>query len=30
MKFLQEEDAELLDTYVQVDKAFKTMLQSEK
>jgi hypothetical protein len=30
MKFLPEEDAELLDTYIQVDEAFKEMLQSEK
>jgi V/A-type H+-transporting ATPase subunit A len=30
MKFLPEEDAELLDTYVQVDEAFKEMLQSEE
>jgi V/A-type H+-transporting ATPase subunit A len=30
MKFLPEEDAELLDTYVQVEEAFKEMLQSEE
>ncbi|NIM90415.1 MAG: V-type ATP synthase subunit A [Candidatus Aminicenantes bacterium] len=30
MKFLPEEDAELLDAYVQVDEAFKEMLQSEE
>jgi len=30
MKFLPEEDAELLDTYVQVDEAFKEMLQTKE
>ncbi len=30
MKFLPEEDAELLDTYIQVDETFKEMLQSEE
>jgi V/A-type H+-transporting ATPase subunit A len=30
MKYLPEEDAELLDTYVQVDEAFKEMLQTKE
>jgi len=30
MKFLPEEDAELLDTYIQVDEAFKEMLQRKE
>jgi len=30
MKFLPEEDAELLDTYIQVDESFKEMLESEE
>jgi V/A-type H+-transporting ATPase subunit A len=30
MKYIPEEDAELLDTYVQVDEAFKGMLQSKE
>jgi V/A-type H+-transporting ATPase subunit A len=30
MKFLPEEDAEILDVYIETDKAFKTLLQSEE